>query len=195
MCFDVSYNAPTARLLPAAPPEPHPARGTTLSGMGRATPAVTACRRAGVAFELHSYTHDPRVDRFGDEAVGALATSLGLAADRFFKTLVIDLAGHGTAIAVVPVARRLSLKAAAAALGARRAAMAEPATAQRVTGYVLGGISPLGTRTAAPTVIDASVLGDDPVLVSAGRRGLQLQLAPDDLLRLTAAVTAPIAAD
>ncbi len=162
--------------------------------MGRTTPAVTVCRRAQVAFELHSYTHDPRADRFGDEAVDALATSLELSADRFFKTLVVDLSGHGTAIAVVPVPGRLSLKAAAAALGARRAAMAEPATAQRVTGYVLGGISPLGTRTAVPTVIDSSVIGDDPVLVSAGRRGLQLSLAPDDLVRLTAAVTAPITA-
>lgn len=162
--------------------------------MGRATPAVTACRRAAVAFELHSYTHDPRADRFGDEAVAALAAPLGLSADRFFKTLVIDLPGRGTAIAVAPVPRRLSLKAAAAALGTRRAAMAEPATAQRVTGYVLGGISPLGTRTAVPTVIDSSVIGDSRVSVSAGRRGLQLLLASDDLVRLTGAVTAPITA-
>lgn len=162
--------------------------------MGSATPAVTACRRAGVAFALHSYTHDPRAARFGDEAVDALAAPLGLSPDRFFKTLVVDLPGHGPAIAVVPVPRRLSLKAAAAALGARRATMAEPATAQRVTGYVLGGISPLGTRTAAPTVIDSSVIGDDPALVSAGRRGLQLQLAADDLIRLTAAVIAPVTA-
>lgn len=162
--------------------------------MGSATPAVTACRRTGVAFELHSYVHDPRTERFGDEAVAALADHLGRPADRFFKTLVIDLGDHGSAIAAVPVPRHLSLKAAAAALGARRATMADPAAARRLTGYVLGGISPLGTRTTLPTVIDSSALDDPSMLVSAGRRGLQMLLAPADLVRLTGAVTAPITA-
>lgn len=162
--------------------------------MGSATPAVTACQRAGVTFELHSYVHDRRVERFGDEAVTALSDRVGQSADRFFKTLVIDLADRGPAIALVPVPRRLSLKAAAGALGARRATLADPASAQRITGYVLGGISPLGTRTAVPTVLDSTALCGARVLVSAGRRGLQIMLAPADLIRLTEALTAPITA-
>src|SRR5699024_1210749 len=118
---------PAAGCCPPAPAAATRAGRIVLAAMGSATPAVTVCRRAGVAFELHSYVHDPRTERFGDEAVAALADHLGRPADRFFKTLVIDLGDHGSAIAAVPVPRHLSLKAAAAALGARRATMADPA--------------------------------------------------------------------
>lgn len=158
------------------------------------TPAIAACRRAGVDHRVHRYHHNRSVTAFGDEAVAALGPQLGLGADRFFKTLVIDLHPGGRAVALVPVPTHLSLKAAAAALGGRRAAMADPVAAERATGYVRGGISPLGQRTTLPTVIDAAITDGETVLVSAGRRGLQLELAPADLVRLTGAVVAPITA-
>jgi Cys-tRNA(Pro)/Cys-tRNA(Cys) deacylase len=119
------------------------------------------------------------------------AQALGLDPAQVFKTLLADVDGTLT-VAVVPVDRSLDLKGLAAAVGGKRAVMAEPATAERATGYVVGGISPLGQRRRLPTVVDVSALEWDTVLVSAGRRGLDVELAPADLVRMTAAVTAPV---
>ncbi|MCX4092226.1 aminoacyl-tRNA deacylase [Nocardia sp. alder85J] len=165
---------------------------------GASTPAIRALTQAGVAHRVHSYPHDPRSDSYGAEAVAALATQLQVTDRQIFKTLVIELTGGPIrtarlAVAVVPVPCSLSLKAVATALGAAKAAMADRAAAERTTGYVLGGISPLGQKRALPTVVDRSALDWDRVLCSAGRRGLEIELAPADLVRLAAAVTAPIA--
>ncbi|MEV5650459.1 aminoacyl-tRNA deacylase [Nocardia sp. NPDC052254] len=164
-----------------------------MAGMAASTPAIGALIRARVPHVVHSYPHDPRSDNYGDEAVAALSERVGVSAEQIFKTLVIELSTGAAAVAVVPVPRSLSLKAAAAALGAPRAAMADKVKAQRITGYVLGGVSPLGQRRALPTVIDDSASNWDRVLCSAGRRGLEIELAPADLIRLTTAVTAPVA--
>lgn len=142
---------------------------------------------------MHTYKHDPRADSYGTEAVDALTAELGLAAEQIFKTLVIELTTGSLAVAVLPVPNTLSLKAAAAALGASKASMADKTRAEKTTGYVLGGISPLGQRKPLPTVVDASALSWNRVLCSAGRRGLEIELAPADLVRLTSAVTAPVA--
>ena len=151
------------------------------------TPATVAASRAGVAFTLHEYRHDPAVRAFGEEA----ARALGHDPARVFKTLVAEVDGAPT-VALVPVSASLSLKALASAVGGRRAAMADPAVAERTTGYVRGGISPLGQRRRLPTVVDSSAAEHPTVLVSAGRRGLEIELAPADLLALTGATTAPI---
>lgn len=153
------------------------------------TPATVALTAAGVSFVLHPYAHDPGAESYGIEA----AEALGMDPAKVFKTLLVDLDGS-LAVGVVPVNGNLDLKSIAAALGGKKAAMADPAAAQRRTGYVLGGISPLGQRQASPTVIDASALQLESMLVSGGRRGLDIELAPADLIRLTRAVTAPIAA-
>lgn len=158
-----------------------------------ATPAIAALLAAGVPHEVLQYTHDPRNDSFGEEAVSALAGADGLQPDQILKTLVVSLPG-GLGVAVLPVPSKLSLKAAAAALGAAKATMADPAAAQRSSGYVVGGISPLGQRKALPTVVDASALRWDRVLCSAGKRGWDIALDPRDLVRLTSAVTADIRA-
>ena len=139
-------------------------------------------------------THDPRAESFGDEAVTALAESTGVEAAQIFKTLVVKLDTGKLAVAVLPVPDKLSLKAAAAALGASKAVMADRAEAERSSGYVFGGISPLGQRKKLPTVIDASALDWDRILCSAGRRGLEIELAPTDLAQLSGAVTAQITA-
>lgn len=152
------------------------------------TPAVRAAERGGVRFELVSYAHDPRAASFGREAVEVL----GLAAEEVFKTLVTKVDGKLT-VAVVPVACMLDLKALAAAAGGKRAEMAESAEVERATGYVLGGVSPLGQRKALPTIVDASALSRERVYVSAGRRGLEIALAPGDLLTLTGGRVAAIA--
>lgn len=158
-----------------------------------ATPAIAALVAAGVAHEVLRYHHDPRAESFGDEAVAELATTVGVVPEQILKTLVI--AGpKGLAVAVLPVPSKLSLKAAAAALGLPKAEMADPATAQRSTGYVLGGISPLGQRKRLPTVVDSSALEWDRVLCSAGKRGWDVALAPADLVGLTEGVTADIRA-
>jgi Cys-tRNA(Pro)/Cys-tRNA(Cys) deacylase len=151
------------------------------------TPATVALERAGARFALHAYEHDPATASYGEEA----ARALGVEPGRVFKTLVADVDGILT-VAVVPVAGSLDLKALAAAVGGKRAAMADPAAAERTTGYVRGGISPLGQRKRLPTVVDASALGHDTVFVSAGKRGLEVELAPDDLVKLTDAVSARI---
>jgi Cys-tRNA(Pro)/Cys-tRNA(Cys) deacylase len=152
------------------------------------TPATVALGSAGVAFTVHSYEHDPASPSYGEEA----AQALGVPAERVFKTLVADVDGTLT-VAVVPVAGSLDLKALAAAAGGKRAAMADPAAAERTTGYVLGGISPLGQRKALRTVVDETALSHPTVFVSAGRRGLEVELPGADLVRLTSATTAPIA--
>lgn len=151
------------------------------------TPATAALAAAGVPFILHPYTHDPAAASYGAEA----AAVLGIDPARVFKTLMVEVDGR-LAVGVVPVSGSLDLKAFAAAMGTKKAVMADPAAAQRRTGYVLGGISPLGQRLPSPTVLDASALGLKTMLVSGGRRGLDIELAPADLLRLTNAVTAAI---
>ncbi|MEW5808675.1 MAG: Cys-tRNA(Pro) deacylase [Actinomycetota bacterium] len=157
-----------------------------------ATPAIAALMAAGVPHTVLTYRHDPRTEAFGDEAVEELAGD-GVVAEQIFKTLVVALP-TGLGVAVLPVPEKLSLKSAAAALGAAKATMADPAAAQRSTGYVVGGISPLGQRKPLPTVVDSSALRWDRVLCSAGKRGLDVALAPADLIRLTNAVTAEITA-
>jgi Cys-tRNA(Pro)/Cys-tRNA(Cys) deacylase len=153
-----------------------------------ATPAVKALERAKVAHTLHAYDADHSADvGYGVAAVAAL----GQDPRQVFKTLVARVDGALT-VAVVPVSGTLDLKALAAAVGGRKAAMAEPADAERATGYVLGGISPLGQRKALPTVVDVSALEFPTVMVSAGRRGLQVELAPAELVRLTRGTTAAI---
>ncbi len=154
------------------------------------TPATVALTRAGIAFTPRPYAHDPRAASYGLEA----AAALGAAPGRVLKTLLATVDG-ALVVAVVPVDGRLDLKALARALGGSRAAMAEPAAAERATGYVVGGISPIGQRRAHPTVIDVSALDHETVLVSGGRRGLDLELSPADLVRATEAVTAEIARD
>jgi Cys-tRNA(Pro)/Cys-tRNA(Cys) deacylase len=158
-----------------------------------ATQAIAVLVAAGVPHEVLQYHHDPRNESFGAEAVAELAATMDVSAEQVFKTLVVAIP-EGLAVAVLPVPYKLSLKAAAAALGVPKAEMAERAAAERSTGYVIGGISPLGQRKPLPTVVDDSVHAWDRVLCSAGKRGLQVALAPDDLVRLTRAVTADILA-
>lgn len=151
------------------------------------TPATLALTRAGVSFTPREYHHDPRVRSFGLEAAAALGVEPG----RVFKTLLAEVDGTLT-VAVVPVSGQLDLKALARAVGGRRARLADPTLAQRATGYVVGGISPLGQRRALPAVVDQSALEHEQVLVSGGRRGLDIELAPYDLVRLIGALTAAI---
>ncbi|ANJ26763.1 Cys-tRNA(Pro) deacylase [Agromyces aureus] len=152
------------------------------------TPATLALTRAGVAFHAHAYEHDPRAAAYGLEA----AEKLGLDPERVFKTLLASVDGS-LAVAIVPVAMLLDLKSLAQALGGKRAEMADPAVAERKTGYVVGGISPIGQKTPLPTVLDESAILHEAVYVSGGRRGLDLELAPDDLLAVTGGRYAPIA--
>ena len=157
-----------------------------IAGVG--TPATVALTAAGVPFAVHSYTHDPQASSYGMEA----AEALGLPSEQVFKTLMADVDGTLT-VAVVPVTGTLDLKALAVACGHKKAAMADPAAAQRRTGYVLGGISPIGQRQASPTVVDESALLFQTIFVSGGRRGFDVELAPGDLIRLSNATTAKIA--
>jgi Cys-tRNA(Pro)/Cys-tRNA(Cys) deacylase len=153
------------------------------------TPAVVAARRAGVRFSLHEYQHEPGTASYGLEA----ARALGVDPAGVFKTLLAERDDGQLVVALVPVARTLDLKALAGAIGAKRVALADPAAAERATGYVVGGISPLGQKKRLPMVIDESVLALDTVYVSAGRRGLEIALAPADLIRLCDAESAVIA--
>ncbi|MBB5077158.1 Cys-tRNA(Pro) deacylase [Nonomuraea endophytica] len=157
-------------------------------GGGQGTPATVALAKAEADFTLHPYEHDANAQAYGEEA----ADALGLPYEQIFKTLVAEVES-GLAVAVVPVAGKLDLKAFAAALGSKRAAMADAAKVERVTGYVVGGISPLGQRRQLPTVVDESALGFETIYFSAGRRGLQIETAPGNLVGLTRATTAPIA--
>ncbi|MFF7736710.1 Cys-tRNA(Pro) deacylase [Streptomyces sp. NPDC007984] len=152
------------------------------------TPATVALTAAGTAYTVHSYDHDPAHPSYGEEA----AEAMGVSPDRVFKTLVADVDGTLT-VAVVPVAGQLDLKALAAAVGGKRAAMADPALAERTTGYVRGGISPLGQRKKLPTVLDTSASAHPTICVSAGRRGLEVEVTPEDLAKLTNATLAPVA--
>ena len=152
------------------------------------TPATVLLQRLGLAFVPHEYAHDPAAPSFGREA----AQVLGVEPERVFKTLLATVAGQLT-VAVVPVSTTLDLKALAAACGAKRAAMADPAEAERSSGYVVGGISPIGQRRALPTVVDASAWSHHTVYVSGGRRGFDIELSPDTLVAATSAVAATIA--
>ncbi len=154
------------------------------------TPATVALTAAGIAYTVHSYPHDSRSTSYGLEA----AEALGLDPARVHKTLMASVDGALT-VAIVPVAGQLDLKALARAVGGSKAVMAEPAAAQRATGYVLGGISPVGQRRAHPTVLEERALAWPTIFVSGGKRGLDLELAPADLVRITDALTAPIGAD
>ncbi|MEU6994780.1 Cys-tRNA(Pro) deacylase [Streptomyces sp. NPDC046465] len=151
------------------------------------TPATVALTAAGTAFTVHAYEHDPAHPSYGEEA----AEAMGVSPDRVFKTLVAEVDGELT-VAVVPVAGSLDLKALAAAVSGKRAVLADPAAAERTTGYVRGGISPLGQRKKLRTVLDDSASAHATICVSAGRRGLEVELAPGDLAALTGAVLAPI---
>jgi Cys-tRNA(Pro)/Cys-tRNA(Cys) deacylase len=152
------------------------------------TPAVAALLRAGVVHQVHRYEHDAAVASYGSEA----AEALGVDGSRVFKTLVAD-AGSRLVVAVVPVEALLDLKVLAAAMGAKSADMADPTAAERATGYVVGGISPVGQKRSLPTVVDERAAVWPTVFVSGGRRGLEIELAPDDLLAVTQARLAPIA--
>jgi Cys-tRNA(Pro)/Cys-tRNA(Cys) deacylase len=159
------------------------------------TPATAALTRARIAFTVHTYEHDPAASSFGLEA----ATALGLDPERVFKTLLTSVdptAGSGGAgglvVAIVPVSGQLDLKAVAAAAGAKKATMAAPHDAERVTGYVVGGISPIGQKKALPTVLDSSATQHETVFVSGGRRGMDLELSPADLVAATRATVAAI---
>jgi Cys-tRNA(Pro)/Cys-tRNA(Cys) deacylase len=153
------------------------------------TPAINAAKRARITYAVHGYEHDKTATAYGEEAAG----KLGLSPARVFKTLLAQLDGQELVVAVVPVANQLNLKQLAAALNARSADMARPADAERATGYVVGGISPLGQKKALRTVIDDSARGHATIYVSAGRRGLEIELAPADLAALTRAAFAAIA--
>ncbi len=154
------------------------------------TPAIRVAQAAGISFRLHRYQHDPQADSFGREA----ADKLGVPPEQVLKTLVAQAGARRLVLAVLPVADRLDLKKLAAALGTKRADLADPAAAERATGYVLGGISPLGGRKTLPTLVDVSALDHATILVSAGQRGLQMELSPADLIRLTRATTTDLKA-
>ena len=154
------------------------------------TPATVALDRAGIAFTAHTYEHRDTATNFGEEA----AAELGLDAERVFKTLVIQ-ADDRLVVAVVAVSDRLDLRSLATVVGAKRASLADAAVAQRRTGYVVGGISPLGQKTPLTTVIDETAQLFDTIFVSGGRRGFDIELAPDDLLTATSATFAAIARD
>ncbi|TCO65718.1 Cys-tRNA(Pro) deacylase [Actinocrispum wychmicini] len=155
---------------------------------GKGTPGTALLAKQRVPHTLHSYEHDPRAASFGLEA----AQALELEPARVFKTLLADVDGSLT-VGIVPVTAQLDLKALASAVGGKKARMADVAAAERATGYVAGGISPLGQRKRLPTVLDTSAIEFATLFCSAGRRGLEVELAPDDLVRLTNAVVAPIA--
>jgi Cys-tRNA(Pro)/Cys-tRNA(Cys) deacylase len=156
---------------------------------GRGTAATIALERAQIPFTLHEYARDPRHGSYGLEA----SEALGIPPERMFKTLVAAVDG-ALAVGVLPVGRQLDLKALAAAVGGKKAAMAEVAAAERATGYVAGGISPIGQKRRLPVVVDSSALALGTMFCSAGRRGLEIEIAPADLIRAVRAKIAAIAA-
>lgn len=151
------------------------------------TPATVALTAAGIHFTSHEYAHDPANRDFGTEA----ADKLGVDPEQVFKTLMTDVDGR-LVVAIVPVTGKLDLGALAAAVGGKRATMADPAVAERKTGYVLGGISPIGQKTRSSTVLDETAELFDTVFVSGGERGFDLELSPADLIAITAATLAAI---
>ncbi|GAB2664714.1 Cys-tRNA(Pro) deacylase [Saccharopolyspora gloriosae] len=155
---------------------------------GKGTPATALLTRQRVTHQVHAYEHDPRAESYGLEA----ADALGQPPERVFKTLVADVDG-ALAVGVVPVTGQLDLKSLAAACGGKKAKMADMGAAERATGYVAGGISPLGQKKRLPVVLDASAEAFDTIFCSAGRRGLEIELAPADLVRLLDAHVADIA--
>lgn len=162
------------------------------SGEGPATPATSVLDGAAVPYTRHTYPHDPAVSGYGLEA----AAALGVPPARVFKTLLVDSGtgrSSGLAVGIVPVTGQLDLKAIATALGVKSVVLADPAVAERVTGYVIGGISPLGQKRALRTVLDTSADTFPTIYVSGGRRGFDLELAPEHLAALTGAVRAGIA--
>jgi len=152
------------------------------------TPAIRAAEKAKIKFAIREYRHDPRAESYGLEA----AAALGVSVEHVFKTLVVKLDMRELVAALVPVHKNLDLKMLVSVLGVKKVEMADVAEAERVTGYVTGGISPLGQRKRLRTVADVSILQLDEVFVSAGRRGMDLALYPGDLLRMSEAITAPI---
>ena len=152
------------------------------------TPATARLTQLGIPFTVHAYTHEPSARSYGLEA----AAALGLDPEQVFKTLIASVDGELT-VGIVPVSGQLDLKALAAAVGGRRAELADTKAAERSSGYVVGGISPIGQKRALPTVLDETAQLYDTVYVSGGRRGMDIGLAPDDLVRATDAVLAPIA--
>ena len=157
---------------------------------GRGTTATIALDRAKVPYRLHEYEHDPRAGSYGLEA----SEALGVPPERVFKTLVAAVDGGALTVGVIPVHRQLDLKALAAASGGKKAVMAEVTAAERATGYVAGGISPIGQRKRLPVVIDSSAVGLPTIFCSAGRRGLEIEIAPADLIKAAGAKVADIAA-
>ncbi len=154
------------------------------------TPGIEVAQQQGIGHSIHGYSHDPSSESCGLEA----AEKLGIAPQQVFKTLVVQLDGRELAVAVLPVSEMLSMKLAAKALGAKKATMADKRAVERTTGYVTGGISPLGQKKRLRTVIDGSALNFDTIYISAGRRGLEIQLAPGDLKKLLSAAVAPLCA-
>ena len=156
------------------------------------TPAINSAKKAKIAFTVHEYQHDPGSESYGEEA----AAALGLDQAQVFKTLLVSLTGHKSqlGVAVIPVSHQLSLKAIAKAFGAKKAEMADPKIAERTTGYIVGGISPIGQKKALPTIIDSSAELQPQINVSAGKRGLEIELSPHDLAKLTRASFADIVA-
>jgi len=154
------------------------------------TPAVNLLKKRKVTFSIHQYKHDADNTSFGEEA----AEKLGLDSQRVFKTLVVQLDNSELAVAIIPVAEKLSMKYCAKVLGAKKAAMAEQSLVEKATGYLLGGISPLGQKKRLRTLLNDSAMGYETIFISAGRRGLEIELSPQDLLQQTNGVTASICA-
>ena len=152
------------------------------------TPGINVAKKAKVAHKIHEYVHDASSESYGLEA----AEKLGVSPDRVFKTLVVNLDGKDMAVGVLPVSAMLSMKLIAKAVGAKKAVMAAPADVERSTGYVLGGVSPLGQKKRLKTIIDASAKSHATIYISAGRRGLEIELSPEDLATLVGATFADI---
>ena len=152
------------------------------------TPAIRAAKKAGIEFKVHEYSHDANASSYGEEA----AQLLGVNPSQVFKTLLIENVLGQLAVAILPVSHQLNLKAVAKVLGMKKVSMANPAEAEKATGYILGGISPLGQKKRLPFVVDQSALEFDTMFVSGGRRGLEIELKPSDLMRLCSATEALI---
>ena len=153
------------------------------------TPAINAAKKLKITYTLHEYSHDAAVESFGLEAV----EKLNVAPERVFKTLIVFLDNNELVVGIIPVPKKLSLKLIAKAMGEKKAAMADKLSVERTTGYVLGGVSPLGQKKRLKSVIDASAMQFETIFVSAGRRGLEIELSPKDLIMLTSSVVADIA--